>query len=160
VLPFLVLQKAIIKQDETASSNHEMIERLLMDTCVHTYVTFRDFRDQSLQLIRSFIADPEQRTQDIVPSIPVFLLQYLALDTLKTQQENLFDEDQMLLFSPDNKQDVARYAIEEILRRTQKQEEPAQRNTLMALLCPDYQEVASRLVQKKKEQKEGKKDGE
>lgn len=138
-----------MKQDEKASSNNEMIERMMLETCANTFVTFRDFREQTLNLIRTFISDPEQRTQDVVPSIPVFLLQYLSLDHLRSQQENLFEEDQLLQFSPDNKSDVARYAVEEILRRSQKQEEPAQRNTLMALLCPDYKQVAGNLVQQK-----------
>lgn len=83
VVPFLVLQRAIMKAEEEDSSNSQMIEKIVLETCVATFTTFRDFREQSLALIESFIKEPEQRTQDIVPSIIVLFLQYHTLDHLK-----------------------------------------------------------------------------
>jgi hypothetical protein len=89
------------------------------------------------------------RTQDIIPSIPVFMSQYVCLEQV---QEGILSEEEMLLFSPHNKADFFRFGVEESLRRSQALESPAPRSRILALLDPDHSVFIDKLIKDKSDE--------
>lgn len=73
IIPFKVLIKALEVAHEHPTSMNKKILELVLQTCQAILEGYTEFRKNFLKQVIEFHDAPEQRTVDVVPSIPVFL---------------------------------------------------------------------------------------
>ena len=72
-IPFKVLLKALHDAEDKPTSINQKIVELVLDTCKVILRMNEDFRKNLVKQITDFIAAPEFRSADVVPSIQIFL---------------------------------------------------------------------------------------
>ena len=78
-IPFKVLLKALYDAEEKPTSINTKIVELILETCKVIIRMNEEFRKNLVKQITDFIAGPEFRSADIVPSIQIFLAQLYTL---------------------------------------------------------------------------------
>ena len=144
-VPFLVLLKAIDKANDEGTQVYKMIRDMVLETCKVMLKSNEEFRKNTIKMIKDFYESPEQRTADVVASIPVFSTQLYTL----LQIENVHEEYLKDQFSIDREklQVIFRFALEEQMRRGIKSDaEPLTKSLAFKLLYPDYDTMVSEVM--------------
>lgn len=115
-IPFKVLLKALHDAEEKPTSINAKIVDLVLETCKVIIRMNEEFRKNLVKQINDFIAGPEFRSADIVPSIQIFLAQLYALLQIEKIKvgEDLVAPIQL---SKQQLQKLFRFAFEEEHRR-------------------------------------------
>lgn len=141
-VPFLVLNKVIQQQAKKPSEANEKALKLVLETCVRLVKDNEEFKNRIIQSARNFSEEAKERTQDIVPSIPVLLAQIYCLNKVEGLEDNfkLSEEELNAIF---------RFAVEEERRRQLgRNAEPLERKDLLNLIDPDHVQFFNDMTQK------------
>mmetsp|Transcript_23476 Transcript_23476/g.23132 ORF Transcript_23476/g.23132 Transcript_23476/m.23132 type:complete len:296 (-) Transcript_23476:692-1579(-) len=86
-IPYMVLLKCIEKTyNEQDKEMFKNIQQWVLETCVTMLRFNEEFRKQVVAMVKNFVLSAENRTIDIVPSIPVMIAQMYCLMQLEDYQ--------------------------------------------------------------------------
>ncbi|CDW75354.1 UNKNOWN [Stylonychia lemnae] len=135
-VPYLVLLKALEKNNSQKVEIYSKIVTLVLETCKNIMSFNEEHRKMAIQQIVDFHKNPESRTADIVASIPVMLAQLYVI-TLVENYESYLPEDFKL--DQPTLANIFRFAFEEHSRRCIRSDaEILTKNTILKALFPDY----------------------
>ena len=159
-IPFLVLAKAIRKQIEEPSEANEQIFELVKETCQRMVGNNGGFKKQVVEQLIGFVENPASRTADVVPDISVQAAQAYAWSQLPADQKAVVNDDpqaagESMTVSEEMSKRYSRFAVEEIIRRSNKGTDAPGKTQLLNLLVPKHAEIVNTFksqVQDKAEQ--------
>ena len=147
-VPFLVLHRALEQHLENPSEAHQRVLDLVGDTCTKMILHNHSLKQELLEKAIAFVAAPANRTVDVVPALPVLLMQLLSWSRLPDEQKLAASQDpqaaaEQKQLSQQDYRKLGRYAVEEAARRMIKKGAAAlDRKQILSLLMPDHEAYA------------------
>ena len=89
VIPYLVLNKAVRNALENPSEANQQIAELVKQTCAEIIASNATFKEQTVDAVNAFLADPANRTADIVADLGVLTSQIWAWNSLPEEQRRV-----------------------------------------------------------------------
>lgn len=116
---------------------------MVLDTCKVTMRMHQEFRKNFVTQVANFIAGPEHRSADVVPSIHIFIAQLYTI--LQIEKVKVGEELQApITLSNDELKLIFRFAFEEEMRRNLAKagKDPLKEDEICELLFPDFKAFA------------------
>ena len=145
-IPYLVLSKAIRKNIEEQSEANTQIVELVAQTCQRMIANNGGFKKQVVEALVGFIENPASRTADVVPDIQVQVAQAHSWSCLPEAQKAVVNDDpqaagEKMTVSPEMMQRYSRFAVEEVIRRSNAQTTAPSKTQILNMLVPDHAEI-------------------
>ena len=101
------------------------------------------FKKQIVEALVGFIENPASRTADVIPDIQVQVAQAHSWNSLPEEQKAVVNDDpqaagEKMTVNPEMMQRYSRFAVEEIIRRSNQQTTAPNKTQILNMLVPDH----------------------
>ena len=122
---------------------NKQILHYVQETCQDLIRTNEGLKQQIISRVNEFINQPAQRTADVVSSIQILTAQYLTLLQLGEEDHSTKDpnDEHKMITIDKQERKFARFALEELARRSIQKDKPFTIEQLLDLLAPNRMEI-------------------